>query len=99
MKANGKKTHEATYRGRKVRVTVPPRYEDPVEPGKALRDLLQDCMSPQGVAIIAFAVNAHLALGGTTGETYRQVDWFQRQVVASLGGQDAYERVCREVGL
>ena len=73
--------------------------EDPVEPGKELRDLVQDCMSPEAVATIAFAVNAHLALGGTTGETYQQLDWFQRQLVASLGGQDAYERVCRETGL
>ena len=104
MKRKTPKTYEATHQGRKVRVTIPER-EDPAEPAKELRDLLQDCMSPQAVAIIAFAVNAHLARGGTTGRTYplreasQQVDWFQRQLVASLGGQDAYERVCREAGL
>ena len=98
MKRKTPKTYEATHQGRKVRVTIPDR-EDPVEPAKELRDLLQDCMSPQAVATIAFAVNAHLAHGGTTGRTYQQADWFQRQLVAALGGQDAYERVCREAGL
>ena len=98
MKRKTAKTYEATYRGKKTRVTVP-AWEDPVEPGKALRDLLQDCMSPEAVAVVAFAVNAHLALGGTTGQAYRQADWFQRQLLAALGGQNAYERVCREAGL
>ena len=72
---------------------------DPADPANELRDWMQDCMSPQAVATIAFAVHAHLARGGTTGQTYGQVDWFQRALVASLGGQDAYERACREAGL
>jgi hypothetical protein len=92
------KTYEADHAGKKVRVTVP-ENEDPSAPGKELRDLLQDCMSPEAVATIAFAVNVHLARGGTTGMAYQQADWFQIQLVALLGGQDAYERVCRETGL
>ena len=89
------KTYEANIHGKKVRVSVPPAT-DWVE---VMRDGLRENLSPHAIATIAFAVNAHLARGGTTGQMYEQVDWFQQRLVALLGGQDAYERVCREAGL
>ncbi len=99
------KTYEAEHKGRKVRVTVPPNaedalatkqeYRDPVEPSVALQDLLQDCMSPEAVAVIA--ANLHGIVNTKNDGVNREVAWFTDQLLELLG--DQYNALCEEVGL
>ena len=88
-------TYEAKINGRTVRVTVP-ENEDPASPGKELRDLLQDCMSPQAVASIA----SHLQ-GARTNDPQvdRQVRWFHDQLCELLGGYKQQALLAEEMGL
>ena len=89
------KTYEATFRGRKTRVTVPER-EDPVEPAKELRDLLQDCLSPEAVAaIVAFLQ----PVATRDPKVNKEVEWFSRQLVELLGGYEQQSRLADELGL
>ena len=95
MKREKPKTYETEMDGRKVRVTVPVN-EDPAEPGKELRDLLQDCMSPQAVA----AIVAYLQPVATKDpQVNKQVEWFSRQLVELLGGYEEQSRLADELGL
>jgi len=69
---------------------------DPADPAKELRDLIQDCMSPEAVAaIVAYLQPAHCG----DEQVDRQVQWFAEQLVEALGGDDAFNRVCDELGL
>mgnify|MGYP006977568949 CR=1 FL=1 len=69
---------------------------DPTDPAKELRDLVQDCMSPEAVAtIVAYLQPAHCG----DEQVDRQVQWFAEQLVEALGGDDALNRVCDELGL
>ncbi|MCD6369951.1 MAG: hypothetical protein J7L63_00415 [Thermoplasmata archaeon] len=69
---------------------------DPTDPAKELRDLVQDCMSPEAVAaIVAYLQPAHCG----DEQVDRQIQWFAEQLVEALGGDDAFNRVCDELGL
>ena len=83
-------THEAEYKGRKVRVTVPES-----EPTDVLAEALREGLSPEGVAAIA----AHLqALYPSKSETAnREVTWFRDRLVGLLG-IDEYNRLIDELG-
>ena len=84
------KTYEASYKGRKVRVTVPDRDE-----ATALAQAIRDHLSPEGVAAVA----AHLqALHPSKHKSAdRQVVWFHDFLVGLLG-DDEYNRLSVELG-
>jgi len=88
-------TYEATTNGKKVRVTVP-GSDDPAEPGKELRDLLQDCMSPHAVAAIASCLQINRT---NNPDVDRQVRWFYGQLCELLGGHEQQSRLAEELGL
>jgi len=80
------------HNGRKVRRTVPP---DPA-PAEILIDAIKDNISPEAVAVIA----AYLQPVHCGDERVdRQVQWFAEQLVEALGGDDAFNRMCDELGL
>ena len=86
------KTYEAKVNGRKTRVTVP---DDP-DPEEMLIDAIQDSLSPQAVAAIA----AFLQPAATkSAEVNRQIRWFAELLTAVVGGGEAHNRLCEEVGL
>ena len=61
-----------------------------------LRDVLKDNLSPEAVAVIAAWLQpAHCGAE----QVDRQVRWFAEQLVEALGGDDAFNRVCDELGL
>ena len=61
-----------------------------------LHDVLKDNLSPEAVAVIA----AYLQPARCGDEQVdRQVRWFAEQLVEALGGDDAFNRVCEELGL
>lgn len=68
---------------------------DPAEPATELRDLLQDCMSPQAVA--AIAAHLHGIVKTKDEKVNREVAWFTDQLLDMLGGM--YSDLCEEVGL
>ena len=97
-------TYEATYHGKKVRVTVPERHESVAYSGdaaEALRDVLRDNLSPHAVAAIAAFLQPARPSAGRTGNTSvdRELRWFADQLVELLGGADAFNLLCNEVGL
>jgi hypothetical protein len=92
------KTYEATFRGRKTRVTIPER-EDPAEPAKELRDLLQDCMSPQAVAVLANAATIQFHRGIKDRSVAIEVKWFAELLTKMVGGGHECYRLCTEAGL
>jgi hypothetical protein len=87
--------YEADHAGKKVHVTVP-ENEDPAEPGKELRDLLQDCMSPHAVAAIVSYLQPCQTKDGAVN---KQVAWFSEQLVELLGGYEQQSRLAEELGL
>ena len=101
MKRKRPETHEATHRGRKVRVTVP---EDD-EPD--LFALMRLHLSPEAVAAIALAVacDASCLDGRTAGRdperlaVVRQMRWFADGLDAVLGGRQARDRLVDELDL
>jgi hypothetical protein len=90
MKRRKAKTYEASYKGRKVRVTVPPNDE-----ADALAQAIRDHLSPDGVAAVA----AHLqALHPSKHKKAdRQVVWFHDFLVGLLGDEE-YARLSVELG-
>ena len=79
---------------------------DPAEPAKELRDLVQDCMSPQAVALIAQAIRQRLEapIGVVDAAVALQQDiaacharWFAEQLVAALGGEDGYRVALKDI--
>jgi len=88
-------TYQAEVNGKKVRVTVP-GSDDPAEPGKELRDLLQDCMSPHAVAAIASCLQINRT---NNPDVDRQVRWFHEQLCELLGGHEQQSRLAEELGL
>jgi len=61
-----------------------------------LRDVLKDNLSPEAVAVVA----AWLQPARCCDEQVdRQVRWFAQELVELLGGDDAFNRVCEELGL
>jgi len=92
--AAGKKndTYEVEVGGVKRRVTVP---EDPA-PEDILADALRETLSPRAVAAIA----AYLQPARTNDpDTNRQIAWFRRMLVETVGGDDTLNRLCDEAGL
>lgn len=87
------KTYETTVDGKKVRVTVPenPTDEDTLLPA------LKDNFSPQALA----AIIAYLQPANTNNaDVDRQVlPWFRDRLVALVGGDEALNRLCEELGL
>ena len=61
-----------------------------------LHDVLKDSLSPEAVAVIAAYLQP--AYCGQE-QVDRQVRWFAEQLVELLGGDDAFNRVCDELGL
>ncbi len=90
MKRQRPKTYETTYRGQKVRVTVP--ENDSAE----LFDHIREQLSPEAVAaIVAWLQPAHT----NDPQVDRQVRWFADQLVQLLGGNDNFARLMDELGL
>ena len=66
------------------------------EAKEVLLDVLKDNLSPEAVAVIATWLQpAHCG----DEQVDRQVRWFAEQLVEALGGDDAFNRVCDELGL
>jgi hypothetical protein len=68
------------------------------EPGKELRDLVRDCISPQAAAVILQAVRQRLEAGIGDIAANDQVRWFADQLVEALDGEDGYRLALRDVG-
>ena len=86
------KVYDAEVHGKKRRVTVP---EDP-KPEDLLTDALRDNLSPQAVAAIA----AYLQPARTANDDVNtQIRWFSDVLVETVGGHDAMNDLCDEVGL
>jgi len=99
MKRKPTKTYEADHRGRKVRVTVPGRHESVAYSGdvaEVLRDVLRDSLSPHAVAAIAAYLQPVRTMDT---EVVRQVTWFAELLTEVVGGDEAMNRLCEEVGL
>jgi len=85
-------TYEVERGGRKVRVTVP---EDP-KPEDVLADALRENLSPHAVAAIAAYLQPVRTMDP---EVVRQVRWFAELLTKVVGGDEAFDRLCEEVGL
>ena len=66
------------------------------EAKEVLLDVLKDNLSPEAVAVIAACLQP--ARCGDE-QVDRQVRWFAEQLVEALGGDDAFNRACDELGL
>jgi len=99
MKAKRPKTCRVLHHGRAVRVTVPPRHETVAYSGEAaevLRDVLRDTLSAQAVAAIAAYLQPVRTMDA---EVVRQVRWFADLLTQAVGGEEEFNRLCKEVGL
>ncbi len=83
------KTYEADFGGKKASVTVPPN--DPAEPDNELRDLVQDCISPQAAALLGARPTGDDAVD-------RGVRWFAGQLAELLGGWGRVSDILAELG-
>ena len=72
---------------------------DPAEPAKELRDLLQDCMSPQAVAWVAKRLGNQLWAGffPRDKKVAEEVRWLVQRLEEAVGGHEAVERLCKEI--
>ena len=87
------KTHEAEFKGRKVRVTVPENDD-----ANALGEAIKDNLSPAAVATLANAVRVQVNGRRTNPEVRRQLDWLANRLVTMLGGEEAYHDLLKEAG-
>ena len=91
------KTYAANYKGRKVRVTVPPSDD------RDLGDALKDNLSPEAVAAIATILLARVDVhrGNPTNSTRvnKELNWFGQELVDLVGGPEECHRLTEEVGL
>jgi hypothetical protein len=94
MKRKRPKTYQADSGGKKVRVTVPPN--ETADTGKELRDLVQDCVSPEAAAVMATAPLEARPTGDDAVD--RGVRWFAEQLAQLLGGWDHVNEVLAELG-
>ena len=58
-----------------------------------LRDVLRDHLSPEAVAAVAGLIG-NASVAGAPG---KEVKWFRRLLIETLGGQDAYWRLWSEL--
>ena len=70
--------------------------EDPADPGKQLRDLVQGCVSPEAAAVMATALLGAKPTGDDAVD--RGVRWFAEQLAELLGGWDRASDVLAELG-
>jgi hypothetical protein len=70
--------------------------EDPADPGKELRDLVQDCVSPEAAAVMATALLGARLTGDEAVDC--GVRWFAEQLAQLLGGWDRVNDVLAELG-
>ena len=86
------KTYDASFKGRKRRVTIP---EDPM-PSEMLADAIRENLSPHAVAAIA----SYLQTVRTNNpDTDREVAWFAACLAETLGGWEQQNRLAEELGL
>jgi hypothetical protein len=88
-------THEAEFKGRKVRVTVPENDR----PEDLLDDALKENLRPEAVATLANAVRVHVNGRRTNREVRRQLDWLADHLVKLVGGEREYHDLLKEAGL
>ena len=87
------KTYETTLNGKKTRVTVPENQRD-----EDTLEALKDHLSPEAVAAIA----AYLVARPTeapNASVNKELNWFTDQLVELVGGDEAFNRLCEELGL
>jgi hypothetical protein len=88
------RTYEATFRGRKTRVTIPDRQEP--DPTQVMLDAIKDCLTPEAVA----AVVSCLRINRTNNKDVDgQVHWFAEELTKALGGHEEQSRLAEELGL
>ena len=74
------------------------RAKDPAEPGNELRDLLQDCLSPQTVAWVAKRLANQLWMGFPRDKKVaEEVAWLVQRLEEVVGGHEAVERLCQKI--
>ena len=88
------KTYETTLNGKKTRVTIPDNPQD----DETLFEALKDNLSPEAVAAIAAYLVARPAEAPNKAVN-RELNWFTDQLVELVGGDEAFNRLCEEVGL
>ena len=87
------KTYETMLNGRKTRVTVPEN-----EDADVLAQALKDTLSPEAVAAIAAYLVARPAEAPNRAVN-RELNWFTDRLVELVGGDEAFNRLCEEMGL
>jgi hypothetical protein len=92
MKRKQPTTHEAQFRGKKVRVTVPENQDQ----AALMRDAIRDQLSPHAVAAIASCLQINRT---NDADVDRQVRWFHGQLCELLGGFEQQSRLAEELGL
>jgi len=70
--------------------------EVPADPGKELRDLVQDCVSPEAAAVMATALLGARPTGDDAVDC--GVRWFAEQLAQLLGGWDRVNDVLAGLG-
>ena len=100
MKRNKAKTYEATFRGRKTRVTIPPRESVAYSGSQTdvLRDVLADCLSPMSAAVLANAITVQLKTRPWEATVQSQLSWLRDQLTEMVG-KDRVWPLCQEAGL
>jgi hypothetical protein len=88
----GPQTYEATFRGRKTRVTIPDRPD----PTAAMLDAIKDCLTPEPVAAIVSCLRINRTNNKDVDE---QVHWFAEALTKALGGHEEQSRLAEELGL
>ena len=85
------KTYETTLDGKKTKVTIPENHRD-----EDVLAALKDNLSPEAVATII----AYLQPARTNNpDVDRQVRWFSDRLTDLVGGDEAFNRLCEELGL
>ena len=88
------KTYETTLNGKKTRVTIP---ENPVV-DDTLNETLKDNLSPEAVAAIAAYLVAR-PTAAPNAAVNRELNWFTDRLIDLVGGDEAFNRLCEELGL
>ena len=87
------KTYETTQDGKKTRVTIPENQRD-----QDTLEALKDNLSPQAVAAIAAYLVARPA-AAPNASVNRELNWFTDRLVELAGGDEAFNRLCEELGM
>ena len=88
------KTYETTLNGRKTRVTIPDNPQD----DETLFEALKDNLSPEAVAAIAAYLVARPAEAPNKAVN-RELNWFTDRLVELVGGDEAFNQLCEDIGL